>query len=84
MHISGPVRLKITKHPPSIARSKLSRIIRQELYPVDDDPAPRIRALLEFELYLLDPIFLCGRLVGLGVDVDTVLVKGVREGFRDW
>jgi hypothetical protein len=70
--------------PSLSAISELPRIVRQELYSVDDDPAPRIRALLEFELYLLDPIFLCGRLVGLGVDVDAVLVKGVREGLGDW
>jgi hypothetical protein len=73
-----------TTSPSLSAVSELPRIIRQELYSVDDDPAPRIRALLEFELYLLDPIFLCGRLVGLGVDVDAVLVKGVREGLGDW
>ena len=64
-------------------KSKLSSVIRQEFHRVDDDPAPWVRALFEFELDLLDPVLFGGFLRGLAVDMDTVLVERVWEGFGD-
>ena len=64
-------------------KSKLSSVIRQEFHRVDDDPAPWVRALFEFELDLLDPVLFGGFLGGLAIDMDTVLVERVWEGFGD-